>query len=257
MNWKSKPLLVLFGILGILLLSLLIFRSSKKETIVLKKGSLVEVVYALGTVKPEKEYSLKFGISAAIKEIYVSEGKSVQKGEALIKNDSGIIFRAPFSGTVTNLNLSDDELVMPGISILKILDMDDLYILVSLDQESAMRIRPKQIVQFSFESVRGHTYSGIVDRVYPSQGQFMVRVNADLFPDGILPDMTADVAIQVADKKDVLLVPIKSISKGKVIRYRDGKKEKVSVKLGAINSEFGELLEGDLKENDEVVLGIE
>ncbi len=243
-----------YGVGGILLFLVLflIFRQSNKETLTITRGSIVEAVYALGTVKPGQIYSLKFGISAAIKDLYIEEGQSVTKGEALLSNDSSVVFKAPFSGIITNLTLSKNEIAMPGVPILVLIDMKSPFIQVSLDQESALRVKTKQKVQLSFESVRGHIYSGEVARVYPSHGQFLVRIESPELPEGILAEMTTDVAIEVSKKENVILVPLAAVDKGKVIRIRTGKKEKINIKLGAINSEFGELLDGDLVENDEV-----
>jgi len=227
---------------------------SNKKTIRLERGAIVEAVYSLGTVKPIQEYSLKFGVAASIRELFIEEGETVNKNQALLSNDSGIVFRAPFSGTITNLTLSKNEIVMPGVPLLKLIDMKNAYIQVSLDQESALLVRANQKVQLSFESIRGHVYQGYVERIYPSQGQFIVRIQVKSLPEGILPEMTTDVAIEVAKKENVILVPLIAIDKGKVIRIRNGKKQKVDVKLGAINSEYAELIDGDLLENDEVFI---
>ncbi|MCZ8158169.1 MAG: HlyD family efflux transporter periplasmic adaptor subunit [Leptospira sp.] len=225
---------------------------SNKESILIKKGPLVEAVYALGSVQPENIYSLKLGISASIRELYIEEGQSVAKGAPLIRVDSGLIFKAPFAGTIANLTLSKDEIAMPGVPILELIDMRNLYVQVSLDQESALRVRPKQKVQLSFESIRGHNYVGEVERIYPSQGQFLVKIITPNLPEGILPAMTTDVAIEVSKRENVVLVPLVGVDKGKVIRIRNGKRQKIEIKLGAINSEFGELLSGDLQDGDEV-----
>jgi macrolide-specific efflux system membrane fusion protein len=252
MSQKNK--LIGIGVASLLFLigSLYFLFSSNKEKLEIKRGSIVEAVYALGTVKPEQVYSLKFGISAAIRELYVEEGQPVNKGDALVSNDSGVVFRAPFSGTITNLNFSKSEIAMPGVPVFELIDMKNAYIQVSLDQESALRVKAKQKVQLSFESIRGHIYTGEVERIYPSQGQFLVRINTPKLPEGVLPEMTTDVAIEVSKKENVILIPLIAADRGKVTRIRKGKKEKIEIRLGAINSEFGELVEGDLIESDEV-----
>lgn len=230
------------------------FRSSKSDRLNIQKGSLVEAVYALGTVKPVDSFILKFGIAASIREIFIEEGQSVNKGDALLINDSGITFRSPFSGTVTKLNVAKNETAMPGIPILEIQNLKEVYISVSLDQESALRVKPGQHAQLSFESIRGNVYKGEVERIYPSNGQFLVRIEPRELPQGILPDMTTDVAIEVSSKDNVILVPLVAVERGKLTRYRDGKREKIEIRIGAINAEFGELIQGDLREGDQVLV---
>jgi hypothetical protein len=39
-----------------------------------------------------------------------------------------------------------------------------------------------------------------------------------------------------------------------VTRIRDGKKTKIEIRIGAINSEMGELIMGDLVPGDEVII---
>lgn len=230
------------------------FRSSKSDRLNIQKGSLVEAVYALGTVKPVDSFILKFGIAASIREIFIEEGQSVNKGDALLINDSGITFRSPFSGTVTKLNVAKNETAMPGIPILEIQNLKEVYVSVSLDQESALRVKPGQHAQLSFESIRGNVYKGEVERIYPSNGQFLVRIEPRELPQGILPDMTTDVAIEVSSKDNVILVPLVAVERGKLTRYRDGKREKIEIRIGAINAEFGELIQGDLREGDQVLV---
>lgn len=231
-----------------------LLRNSQSNRMGVERGSLVEAVYALGTVKPVESYSLKFGIAASVREIFVEEGQSVTKGQALLVNDSGITFRSPFNGTLTKLNVAKNETAMPGLPLLEIQNLKEVYISVSLDQESALRVKPGQQAQLSFESIRGNVYKGKVERIYPSNGQFLVRIEPHELPQGILPDMTTDVAIEVSSKENVILVPLVAVDRGKLVRFRNGKRDKIEIRIGAINSEYGELIQGDLKEGDEVLV---
>lgn len=254
MDRKKQFIVGIFFVIILVLTSYFFIRSNQSDRLSIVRGSLVEAVYALGTVKPVESFSLKFGIAASIREIFVEEGQTVSKGQALLTNDSGITFRSPFNGTLTKLNVSKNETAMPGLPLLEIQNLKEVYISVSLDQESALRVKPGQVVQLSFESIRGNVYKGNVERIYPSNGQFLVRIDASELPHGILPDMTTDVAIEVSSKENVILVPLVAVDRGKIIRFRDGKREKLEIRIGAINSEFGELLQGDLKEGDEVLV---
>jgi multidrug efflux pump subunit AcrA (membrane-fusion protein) len=70
----------------------------------------------------------------------------------------------------------------------------------------------------------------------------------------VLPGMTADVAFVLAEKPSALLVPLAAIRNGQVTVLDNGRKRKVSVKTGWIDAEKAEILEGELKENDQLVL---
>ncbi|TGL39754.1 efflux RND transporter periplasmic adaptor subunit [Leptospira perdikensis] len=254
MDRKKQFIIGFIFVIILILITYFFIRNTQSDRLVITRGSLVEAVYALGTVKPIDSFSLKFGIAASIREIFVEEGQTVTKGQALLTNDSGITFRSPFNGTLTKLNVAKNETAMPGLPLLEIQNLKEVYISVSLDQESALRVKPGQIVQLSFESIRGNVYKGKVERIYPSNGQFLVRIEADEFPHGVLPDMTTDVAIEVSSKDNVVLVPLIAVDRGKVIRFRNGQRDKLEIRIGAINSEYGELIQGDLKEGDEVLV---
>ncbi|XDD53409.1 efflux RND transporter periplasmic adaptor subunit [Leptospira sp. WS4.C2] len=253
----DRKKLYIIGSVFVIVLTITTFwllRNSQSNRMGVERGSLVEAVYALGTVKPVESYSLKFGIAASVREIFVEEGQSVTKGQALLVNDSGITFRSPFNGTLTKLNVAKNETAMPGLPLLEIQNLKEVYISVSLDQESALRVKPGQQAQLSFESIRGNVYKGKVERIYPSNGQFLVRIEPHELPQGILPDMTTDVAIEVSSKENVILVPLVAVDRGKLVRFRNGKRDKIEIRIGAINSEYGELIQGDLKEGDEVLV---
>ncbi|EKJ87231.1 CusB/HlyD membrane fusion family barrel-sandwich protein [Leptospira meyeri] len=252
---RKKLSIVGFIFVMVLIVTIYLFlRNSQSNRLKIERGSLVEAVYALGTVKPVESFSLKFGIAASVREIFVEEGQMVTKGQALLTNDSGITFRSPFTGTLTKLNVAKNETAMPGLPLLEIQNLKEVYISVSLDQESALRVKPGQAVQLSFESIRGNVYKGKVERIYPSNGQFLVRIEPHELPQGILPDMTTDVAIEVSSKENVVLVPLVAVDRGKIYRFRDGKRDRIEIRIGAINSEFGELIQGDLIEGDEVLV---
>ncbi|EMJ88484.1 efflux RND transporter periplasmic adaptor subunit [Leptospira meyeri] len=252
---RKKLSIVGFIFVMVLIVTIYLFlRNSQSNRLKIERGSLVEAVYALGTVKPVESFSLKFGIAASVREIFVEEGQMVTKGQALLTNDSGITFRSPFTGTLTKLNVAKNETAMPGLPLLEIQNLKEVYISVSLDQESALRVKPGQAVQLSFESIRGNVYKGKVERIYPSNGQFLVRIEPHELPQGILPDMTTDVAIEVSSKENVVLVPLVAVDRGKIYRFRDGKRDRIEIRIGAINSEFGELIQGDLTEGDEVLV---
>lgn len=250
----SKKIWVWVGyIFGALAMVMAVYIRPQKEVVELQKGSVMEAVYGLGTVHSERTYQLRIGITSSIQKIHVREGEFVEKNSPLVQLDSLPVFRAPFSGTITSLPMEVGEIVYPQVSILKMEDFSQLFLTVSLEQQGALRVKKSQKARISFESIRGHRFEGIVTAIFPSEGQFIVHLHVSDFPEGILPGMTADVAIETGSKENVLLVPVHVVSSGKVLRIRDGKKEKVSIKLGVLNGELAEVLEGDLVLGDKIL----
>jgi len=229
-------------------------RSQDRVTLPVTRGNLVESVYGLGTVTANQSYQLKIGVTTAIQKIFVQEGASVEKGMPLVKLDEGNTFNAPFTGTLTSIPYKLRETVYPQMPILTLMNLSDRSILISLEQEGALRVRSGQIARMSFETIRGKVFSGTVQSLYPSENQFLVRINIPDLPAEILPGMTGDVAIEVAKRENILLVPIRAVQSGKVLVRENGKIKKIPVTIGAIDGRFGEILSGDLKVGDEAVL---
>ncbi len=217
-----------------------------------KHGDVIESIYGLGTVTADQIYRVRAGMTLFVQKLYVNEGDLVKPGDPLVKLDENIM-HSTINGTVTSVAYKNGELVTPQVSVVTVTNLDRLYLEVSLEQQSILRVKKGQVVYISFESLRSEKYEGIVSSVYPRDSQFIVRVELKHWPSGVLPGMTADVAILVGKKTNVLLVPLRSIVSGQVTRIRNGKKERVPIKLGAIDGEWGEVISENILESDELV----
>lgn len=217
------------------------------------RGSVVESIYGLGTVSADETYNVRLGIAATIGQLYVKEGDRVEQNDKLVRVD-GNIMRSKIKGTITKVSFKEDELVAPQVTILTVTNLKKLYLEVNLEQQSILRVKSGQEVYVSFETLRGEKYIGKVITIYPRENQFIVRIELEKWPEGVLPGMTADVAIIVGKKENTLLIPIISISTGQVTRIRNGKKEKITIKLGVIDGERAEVISDNLLETDELII---
>jgi macrolide-specific efflux system membrane fusion protein len=215
-------------------------------------GTVVEAVYGLGTVVSPLTYQVRTLVGQMVSEVYVTEGDTVKKGERLIRLDGSGDVSAPFEATVTSVTLKKGELLFasnPGITLV---NLKSLYLEVSLEQQAAMRVRRGQSAVITFESIRGERFLGKVQSVYPRDTQFIVRISLDAFPEGILPGMTSDVAIEVGRKENVLSIPFRAISGGKVSLRREGKSRKEEIKIGVVDGEWAEVTSGNILPSDEI-----
>lgn len=64
--------------------------------------------------------------------------------------------------------------------------------------------------------------------------------------------MTADVAIEIGKKENVVLIPRKYEKKQKVIIFRNGKSISVSFKPGLKSEQFVEVKDGDIQVGDKL-----
>jgi membrane fusion protein, macrolide-specific efflux system len=253
---KKRTKLILYASGGLILLIVLIrlITCGGSTRVKPRTGPIVEAIYALGTVKSDSVYTLKMGIPATIRRLSVSEGQLVAKGTQLAMTESGAAFFAPFPGTVTRLHCEEGEVVITGQPVLTMMDLTRTYIQVSLDQNAALRVRRGQKAELSVETMRGTRLTGSVESIYPSSGQFLARIGVARMPAEVLPDMTADIAIEVARRDEALLIPLLSVKDGMVSLRREGKTLQVKPALGAIDGAWAEVTDGSVKSSDDIVM---
>lgn len=180
-----------------------------------------------------------------------------------------ISLEAPFAGTVTDVEIKEGDLVSAGTRAFRIDDLQRLFVDVEVSEVDINQIATGQRVRLTFDAVSDKEYQGNVIEISPvglkEQGLVTFTVTVELEnPDNeIKPGMTAAVSFVVNHVEDALLVPNRSI------RWVDDKQvvylapsreassanlEKVQVELGASSDEYSEVLAGDVKEGDLVVL---
>jgi hypothetical protein len=218
------------------------------------QGEIIEAVYGLGTVKSEENFSAKLAITSSVDEFFVSEGHNVIKNQKLFKTDQGLLVYSPINGRVTEIPVSIKENIFPQTTILSVVNLKKLYLVVSLEQQAIMRIRPNLNAEISFEFFRNKKIQGKITSIYPAVDQFIAKVELANWPDGVLPGMTADVSIEIARKKNATLVPSRAIVNGNILLKRHGKKLKLPVQVGLVDLEKIEILSPKLELDDELVL---
>jgi multidrug efflux pump subunit AcrA (membrane-fusion protein) len=219
----------------------------------IQKGSIIESVYGIGTVTAKRSFQLKLGVTSTIRRLFVKEGDQVKHGQRLADLD-GVLFSAPFDGTITLLPFKVGETVFPQSVVLSIVDLGDRYALVTLEQQAALRVRRGQKAKLSFDSLRAESYDGQVEAIYSNDNNFFVRIGISDLPPQILPGMTADVAIGIAEQRDALIVPVAAIDAGKVYVKRGLGTTTVAVKTGIVDGAMAEIVAGDVREGEQLVI---
>jgi multidrug efflux pump subunit AcrA (membrane-fusion protein) len=229
-------------------------RSNNYDLVNPRRGSVVEAIYGLGKVKTNQFFEAKIGVVRVVKKLYVKEGQEVKKGRPLVALDESAFFSAPFTGTVTLVAFREAQPVFPQQTIVRLENMDDLYIEVSLEQQGALRIKKGQTATILFESLRNVKYQGKVDSIFPQADDFIAHIQVAKMTDNILPGMTADVAIEVGKKDNVLLIPLAAINNGRVIVLRNEKKIVQNVTLGQVDQSWAEVIDNSILDTDQLIL---
>ena len=203
---------------------------------------IVEAVYGIGTVEPDHTYQLKVAYPAVIERLYVQEGDRVARGDLLAVIEKA--FSAPFSGVVTQVSLKENEMVAPQLPVLTIQSDTSLHLEVSLDQQAILKVRKGMQAKISFEGNRDKTYDGVVRALTSKDGQFVAWVDAHGLPEGILPLMSADVAITIRQINDAICIPLKAIKNGAVYLQKN---QPTPVTLGIVDDLNAQVLAPHLK----------
>jgi HlyD family secretion protein len=172
--------------------------------------------------------------------------------------------KAPFSGTVTDSAPIPGDQVVPGTTAFRIDDLSHLLVEVQVSEVDINTIEVGQPVLVTFDAVLGQEYHGKVVEVAQAASvvagvvNFGVTVELTDADDQVKPGMTAAVTITVKQLEDVLLVP------NRAVRLLDGKRyvyvlrgvsmEAVEITLGASSDTVSEVIAGDLKEGDTIIL---
>ena len=185
----------------------------------------------------------------------------VTASQATLKSASII---APFSGTVTEVKPMLGDQVSPGIPAFRIDDLSRLLVDVQVSEVDINGIKLGQPVALTFDAILDVIYDGKVVSVAQvgntTQGAvtFTVTVELTNFDDRVKPGMTSAVTVVVNQLDNVLLVPnraVRLVNNQRVVYIlENGIAKEVEITLGATSGVDSEVLSGDLKKGDLIIL---
>jgi multidrug efflux pump subunit AcrA (membrane-fusion protein) len=254
---KRGKIGIVLGLLVVLAAGLIgreLWRRRGYELVHPKRGDLTEAIYGLGKVRSNKRFEVRVGVISTVKEVFVDEGDFVKRGARLIRFEPDIVFRAPFAGTVTFVGIDAGENAPAQTPVLRVEDLSDRYMELSLEQEGALRVKPGQNARVSFESLRRETLRGKVTALYSRQDEFLALVQVPDLSPSVLPGMTADVSVEVGTIKDALLVPLRAVRDGQVTVRKGRKLHKIKVDVGHVDGSWAEIRGDALSLEDEVAV---
>jgi HlyD family secretion protein len=177
--------------------------------------------------------------------------------------DSAFI-TAPFDGTVTMAAPKSGDQVAAGTQAFRVDDLSRLLVDVEVSEIDINRIEVGQEVTLNFDAILDKDYKGEVVEVSPVGTEFQGIVNFQVtvelldFDERVKPGMTAGLNIVVSQLDNVLLVL------NRAVRVENGKRvvyvlngqipQSVEIELGASSDTYSEVIGGDLKPGDKIVL---
>ncbi|MGA7984688.1 MAG: efflux RND transporter periplasmic adaptor subunit [Burkholderiales bacterium] len=208
---------------------------------------------------------------------------AVEQRQALLQQAQADLERttilAPVDGTVILRNVDAGQTVTasaqaPALFVIA-QDLHDMQVEAAVDQADIGRLKVGQHASFTVDAFPRRSFSGELKQIRksPRNVQSAVRYtvlisapNADL---ALLPGMTANVRVVVAQRDDALKLPNaalrfspagaapprRSVSSGRVWVLNRGELSSMELRLGLNDGASTEVLSGALKANDEVVVG--
>jgi HlyD family secretion protein len=134
---------------------------------------------------------------------------------------------APIDGVVTRLDVEEGEMVVigvqnqPGTILMTVSDLSAVNAEVKVAEADVLRLAPGNPATVSLEAAGGRTFPGKVVEIgasaLPQVGtqaaarEFRVRVRLEGDVSALRPGLTCDAEILVAERSDVLIVPLQAV----------------------------------------------
>lgn len=171
---------------------------------------------------------------------------------------------APSDGTVLNVKVAANVPINVAQDVVDMANLNQLNLQISLDETDIPHVRTGQAVRFTVDAYPGQQIDGTLTRISPAattsggatsfQGTVTFKAPSSLT---LRPGMNANVSIQTAVRKDVLLIPqnaITTVGQRTFVTILVGsKQEQREIQTGLSNNGMVEVASG-LKLGDRVVL---
>ncbi len=168
---------------------------------------------------------------------------------------------APFDGVITAVNAKLGQSI--SSMAMTLADLDHLEIVVNMAEVDVNRTNKGQVAQITLDAVPDATLEGTVTQIAPAGTMtsgvvnYPVTIALSSITDTVKTGMTANLAIVVAQRDDVLTVPnraVRTVGKQKTVTVLyEGQQIQVPVQTGLSSDTATEIVSG-LQEGDTVVL---
>jgi RND family efflux transporter MFP subunit len=170
---------------------------------------------------------------------------------------------APIAGVVSDKAVNTGDVVAPGAALYTIIDPSSMRLEASVPSEQIGGLRPGAAVNFTVRGYEGQTFTGKIDRISPAADpatrQVPIFVSLPNVGGRLIAGLYAEGRVDTQVKRS-LTVPGTAVDLASgspvVTRVRDGKAERVAVRLGIRDpqTERVEIVEG-LAEGDVLLTG--
>ncbi len=256
----------------------------------LQSATVEDTVICSGKIQYKDTYEVTPTTAGVVKEIFVSKGQYVNKGDKLFTmvtdlsslssniaekitdtiDKSTITVTATESGTVLNIGIDESDTVVTTQTAITIANISDLCVDIPVSESKISEIQTGQSVKITgsgFDKI----YTGTIDDIDNVAKQVVtttgketavdVLVNINDADEYIKQGYTAKCTITTNVKNNSLIVPYEAVTmnsenSGKIYVYNSGKALERLVEIGKEYENGVEVLSG-LKENDLIITSVD
>lgn len=168
--------------------------------------------------------------------------------------------RSPYDGLIVRRDRDPGVVVIPGSSILQLIDTDELWISAWVDETAMASLAVEQPARVVFRAEPDRNYPGQVARLGREADretrEFLVDVHVQHLPVNWAVGQRAEVFIETGHKLDVVIMPQEFLfwrnGKPGVFVYQDGRAIWRGITLGLYGQQLVEVVHG-LSAGDQIV----
>lgn len=191
-----------------------------------------------------------------VREVYVSQGDSVQEGDRLIRLNDGTTVTAAFSGTVNRIDVAKGDTVTKDQNLVQVTDYDNMRVTFRVGESDIQDVRAGQEVMITVSSI-GARFSSAIDNIdystYTGNSVAYYTATVDVDTSGIsniYPGMQATITIPQEEASNAVILKMDAITTAgdnTAFVYKqaeDGTMTEVPVTVGVSNGNYVEIRSG-------------
>ena len=229
-------------------------------------GSISNALSFSGSLALKDSATLTAGAETTVRNVYVTEGQKVQKGDKLIRLANGETLKADFDGTVNLVNVAEGDDVSASTQLLQYADFEHMQVSIRVDEYDISDVSVGQACTVTATALE-RSFSTTIDRInYISQSGGSVAyytATADVTVDeGVYPGMQVSISIPQQEALNVVVLKMDALSFGKdnsayvYMKDEAGELIEVPVEVGVNNGNYVEITSG-LNDGDVVYVEVE
>ncbi len=224
-------------------------------------GTISNSMSFSGSIQLQNNETLTADSAAIVRQIYVSEGERVTKGQRLMRLSDGTTLKAGFDGEVNLISVEESDEVASNANLIQIVDFENMQVSMRVDEYSITDLQLGQRCRITITAL-GETFDSQIahiNRIASGGGNTAYyTVTAEVkVTSNVLPGMAATVTIPQEEAIDTVILNKDALSfandnSAYVLMYDDQQVlQRIPVTIGLDNDNYVEITSG-LKAGDTV-----